>query len=488
MFKLSENIDPNKVFIVNRSELEGRIDPEMILYSMKNVDNFKYPYIQLKKMLLKSPQYGANEASVIRINNEQPRYIRITDIDENGTLRKELGATAETIDSKYILNNNDILFARSGATVGKTYIHKVKKINYKAFFAGYMIRFIVNPDIIIPDFLFIYTQLSVYKKWVKATQRAAGQPNINAEEYKSLKIPLPPLEIQQQIVDLYEKAYTEKQQKEAETQKLLDSIDDYLLEELGITLPKEEELLPQNTDKNTSYNLDNDNPLVKKGRLFLTNLSEVTGKRIDPDYNSKMTYLFSNKGFYNHILLKELITKQPQYGANEEAKDFENDTDIRYIRITDIDELGDLKNNNKKTANKVETKYFLNYNDLLFARSGSVGRCYIHKKTNEMAIFAGYLIRFVVNTDICNPDYIFYYCNSKFYKLWVSAIERPAVQSNINAEEYKSLPIPLPSLEKQNEIATHISQIRNKANALKQEGKDFLEQAKQEVERMILGN
>jgi type II restriction-modification enzyme len=488
MFKLSENIDPNKVFIVNRSELEGRIDPEMILYSMKNVDNFKYPYIQLKKMLLKSPQYGANEASVIRINNEQPRYIRITDIDENGTLRKELGATAETIDSKYILNNNDILFARSGATVGKTYIHKVKKINYKAFFAGYMIRFIVNPDIIIPDFLFIYTQLSVYKKWVKATQRAAGQPNINAEEYKSLKIPLPPLEIQQQIVDLYEKAYTEKQQKEAEAQKLLDSIDDYFLGELGITLPKEEELLPQNTDKNTSYNLDNDNPLVKKGRLFLTNLSEITGKRIDPDYNSKMTYLFSNKGFYNHILLKELITKQPQYGANEEAKDFENDTDIRYIRITDIDELGDLKNNNKKTANKVETKYFLNYNDLLFARSGSVGRCYIHKKTNEMAIFAGYLIRFVVNTDICNPDYIFYYCNSKFYKLWVSAIERPAVQSNINAEEYKSLPIPLPSLEKQNEIATHISQIRNKANALKQEGKDFLEQAKQEVERMILGN
>ena len=488
MFKLSENIDPNKVFIVNRSELEGRIDPEMILYSMKNVDNFKYPYIQLKKMLLKSPQYGANEASVIRINNEQPRYIRITDIDENGTLRKELGATAETIDSKYILNNNDILFARSGATVGKTYIHKVKKINYKAFFAGYMIRFIVNPDIIIPDFLFIYTQLSVYKKWVKATQRAAGQPNINAEEYKSLKIPLPPLEIQQQIVDLYEKAYTEKQQKEAETQKLLDSIDDYLLGELGITLPKEEELLPQNTDKNTSYNLDNDNPLVKKGRLFLTNLSEVTGKRIDPDYNSKMTYLFSNKGFYNHILLKELITKQPQYGANEEAKDFENDTDIRYIRITDIDELGDLKNNNKKTANKVETKYFLNYNDLLFARSGSVGRCYIHKKTNEMAIFAGYLIRFVVNTDICNPDYIFYYCNSKFYKLWVSAIERPAVQSNINAEEYKSLPIPLPSLEKQNEIATHISQIRNKANTLKQEGKEILEQAKQEVEQMILGN
>ena len=222
--------------------------------------------------------------------------------------------------------------------------------------------------------------------------------------------------------------------------------------------------------------------------MFLTNLSEVTGKRIDPDYNSKMACLFSNKGFYNHILLKELITKQPQYGANEEAKDFENETDIRYIRITDIDELGNLKNNNKKTANKIETKYLLNYNDLLFARSGSVGRCYIHKKTNEISIFAGYLIRFIVNTDICNPDYIFYYCNSNLYKLWVSAIERPAVQSNINAEEYKSLPIPLPPIEKQNEIAANISKIRREANVLMKQGKEILEQAKQEVERMILGN
>lgn len=52
-FKLSENIDPNKVFIVNRSELEGRIDPEMVLYSMKNVDNFKYPCFQLKKNAIK---------------------------------------------------------------------------------------------------------------------------------------------------------------------------------------------------------------------------------------------------------------------------------------------------------------------------------------------------------------------------------------------------------------------------------------------------
>ena len=487
-FKLSENIDPNKVFIVNRSELEGRFDP--IFYAS---DLAKFNTNIFKSVLLKSivkyfkSGFGAGKQEQTDAKNGIIQ-IRPTNIDENGFLKYDKNIYLPIDKNSIRIEVDDILFnnTNSQELVGKTAILKENK---ELTFSNHITIIRVRKEAILPDYLWII--LNMYQRnriFYSICTNWNNQSGIGLELFKKLKIPLPPLEIQQQIVDLYEKAYTEKQQKETEAQRLLDSIDDYLLGELGITLPKEEEHLPQNTDKNNSYNLDNDNPLVKKGRLFLTNLSKVTGKRIDPDYNSKMTCLFSNKGFYNHILLKELITKQPQYGANEEAKDFENETDIRYIRITDIDELGKLKNNNKKTANKIETKYFLNYNDLLFARSGSVGRCYIHKKTNEISIFAGYLIRFIVNTDICNPDYIFYYCNSNLYKLWVSAIERPAVQSNINAEEYKSLPIPIPPLQKQSEIATHISQIRNKANTLKQEGKEILEQAKQEVEQMILGD
>ena len=491
MFKLSENIDPNKVFIVNRSELEGRIDPEMILYSMKNVDNFKYPYIQLKKMLLKSPQYGANEASVIRINNEQPRYIRITDIDENGTLRKELGATADTIDSKYILNNNDILFARSGATVGKTYIHKEKNNNYKAFFAGYMIRFIVNPDIIIPDFLFIYTQLNIYKKWVKATQRAAGQPNINAEEYKSLKIPLPPLEIQQQIVDLYEKAYTEKQQKEAEAQRLLDSINDYLLGELGITLPKEEELLPQNTEKNNSYNLDNDNPLVKKGRLFLTNLSEVTGKRIDPDYNSKYFYcLFQslNNSIYPFEKIKKYL-KAIKTGTtpNQKLNAFTTEKEIPFLRNTNLKKYEINIENTKYIRTKYKDFLTFSYKDeVIMCIAGTIGISSVN--IYDIPISINQNVSSLRFSEEINPFFISYWFNTNIFLSLAKRASSVATILYLNNDNLKSLPIPIPPLQKQNEIATHISQIRNKANTLKQEGKEILEQAKQEVEQMILGN
>ncbi|MEE1301885.1 MAG: restriction endonuclease subunit S, partial [Bacteroidales bacterium] len=177
----------------------------------------------LKSLLLSKPQYGANEAGIIRDNNEQPRYIRITDIDENGLISpNELGATIANLDNKYILNENDIVIARSGATVGKAYIHK--PLPYTCIYAGYLIRFVVDPDKILPDYLFAYTQLNPYKEWVNAIQRPSAQPNINAEEYQSLEIPLPNLSKQQEIVDYINEAYTQKQAKEAEAQQLLDSV------------------------------------------------------------------------------------------------------------------------------------------------------------------------------------------------------------------------------------------------------------------------
>ena len=97
------------------------------------------------------------------------------------------------------------------------------------------------------------------------------------------------------------------------------------------------------------------------------------------------------------------------------------------------------------------------------------------------------MIRFVLNEEKINPDYLFFYCNSSIYRYWVSAIERPAVQSNINSEEYKSLKIPLPPIEKQNEIAKHIQTIRDNAKQLQNEAKQALEDAKIKVEKLILG-
>ena len=111
MYTISSHIDKNKIFIVQRSEIEGRLDPKMALYNQR-VRNSIYPKVRLKDLLVCKPQYGANEPGVARLSTADTRYIRITDIDEYGLISDEdLGATIKNIEEKYILNENDILIA-----------------------------------------------------------------------------------------------------------------------------------------------------------------------------------------------------------------------------------------------------------------------------------------------------------------------------------------------------------------------------------------
>jgi len=368
----------------------------------------------------------------------------------------------ETISSALIFKKGQVLFPKLRPYLNKVFYCEFDGICSTEFH-------VLESQIIGNQYLAYFLSLSVIVSQTTLLMSSNTLPRLQTDDIKQLLIPIPPLEIQNQIVAIMDNAYNTKKQKEAEAQKLLNSIDDYLLGELGIELPQPEE--------NTVTN-----------RIFYRKLSDISGSRFDPNYHSKIGLINSNNANYQVKYLKDLIKYSPQYGANESAIDYFSVNDIRYIRITDIDELGNLKKEDWKTAEKIEDKYLLNTNDLLFARSGSVGRCYIHKNNDHKSIFAGYLIRFVINEFVANPYYIFYYCHSSIYKMWVNTIQRAAVQSNINSEEYKSLIIALPLLEKQNEIAEHITKIREQAKQLQEEAKRELEEAKIEVEKMILGD
>ena len=179
--------------------------------------------------------YGANEMAIDGDPQTEVRYIRITDIDAHGNLQNEDWKTAKRVDQKYALDENDILFARSGATAGKAFIYK--REYGKAIFAGYMIRFRFDRMLANPLFVFYYTLLSRYRSWVQIIQRPSGQPNINSREFKSFELPLPPPDIQNHIIEIMQSAYAQKRQKDQEADVLLNSIDDYVMAELGVEVP-----------------------------------------------------------------------------------------------------------------------------------------------------------------------------------------------------------------------------------------------------------
>ena len=157
-----------------------------------------WKWIKLKYLVKKNLQYGANESG-IEFNSSLPRYIRITDIDSDGKLKSnEMLSLLEESSKDYLLEDGDILFARSGASVGKTFIYKSEY--GKCCFAGYLIRAKLNNKIINPKYFFYYTLSSKYDVWKNGIFIQSTIQNIGADKYSNLEVPVPPLTSQLSLI------------------------------------------------------------------------------------------------------------------------------------------------------------------------------------------------------------------------------------------------------------------------------------------------
>lgn len=169
---------------------------------------------------------------------------------------------------------------------------------------------------------------------------------------------------------------------------------------------------------------------------------------------------------FSIVPLSDLVLNKPQYGSG--AKKSNYDGNVRYIRITDISEDGKLKTNEFVSPDNIEEDCFLRYNDILIARSASVGRCYIHKEKFGKNQFAGYLIRFNFNKEKILPDYFFYLTKGTSYLEWITQMKKDGTISNINAQEYLTFEIPLPPIEVQEEIVRELEQYQKIIDGAKQ--------------------
>ena len=178
------------------------------------------------KYLLRTPlKYGANESGVPYSDN-LPRYIRITDITPDGNL-KDTGKLSLSKESAkdYILEDGDILFARSGATVGKSFIYH--QSYGRSAYAGYLIKASLN-DNVFPKFVYYYTCSSLYETWKNSIFIQSTIQNIGADRYANLPIPVPnTLQEQKEIADYLDAKCAEIDKLIAKKEQLVKELEAY---------------------------------------------------------------------------------------------------------------------------------------------------------------------------------------------------------------------------------------------------------------------
>ncbi|MBO3429718.1 restriction endonuclease subunit S [Clostridium perfringens] len=145
-------------------------------------------------------EYGIGASAVEYIKNK-PRYLRITDIgDKCNLLYDDIKGLNDDNFEKYLLKYGDVVFARTGNTTGKAYVYNEK--DGELVYAGFLIKFKMNHNIIKAEFFKYIVQSKRYWNWVNVMSTRSGQPGINSTEYSKFLIQIPKLNEQEKIAKI----------------------------------------------------------------------------------------------------------------------------------------------------------------------------------------------------------------------------------------------------------------------------------------------
>lgn len=470
-------INKDKIFIVNRSEIEGRLEPEFYRPSLSSLENrirllatHKLRDYALSLAGGATPKkteadkyYSDSELGIpfLRVQNLQTNgelelnnCIYINEETHNGLLQRSQVAESDLLVKITGVGRMAVASVAPQDFVGNTNQHMVVIKTGNASTSRYLAR---------------YLNLDIIERIASRHSTGGTRP---ALDYPSLKN-LPIIEgINFAPID---RAIVVQKEKEHEAQQLLENIDSYLLEELGITLP----------ESKTNFG----------SRFFLVSRSTLD-KRWDPYYSQvyfRDAFKAVESGNYPVVNLKsisELITSGVTPKSGGEAYTEDRINGVPFIRSGNISIDGELNYDDllylkPRVHETVMSSSKLRMNDLLIAIVGAtIGQVGIYLSNGEANI--NQAIALVRLKEGYNIQFVKELLKSSIGQLSLNRLKRPVARANINLEEIGTIKIVLPPLDKQNEIASHIFAIRQKAKALQEEGKAILEEAKQKVETMII--
>ncbi|MCF8253471.1 MAG: restriction endonuclease subunit S, partial [Bacteroidia bacterium] len=470
-YTISKSLNPKRVFILQKSELEKRLDPFFYVPELLELE---------KKVLAKKPKKlrdyivsvssGAtpktteSELYYAEKENGIP-FLRVQNLSPTGVL--------EFDDCKYInKETHNGMLKRSQVSAGDLLV-KITGVGRMAIASIAPEGFIgnINQHVCviktgskeISETLAAFLNSDIGEKL--ASRRSAGGTR-PALDYPAL-LSIPIIE-DKRILKITNKVIAQKQKNEAETEKLLSSIDEYLLKELGIKLPEP----PENTLKN---------------RMFTRTLKEIANKRIDPFFHQNKfieNLKVIGNGKYPVKTLREIIIGNLIKGSL--PKQEEKDGECSVVQINSINADGTISLDDLLTSKNIFSKsQKLIKEDVLVVITGAtIGKVAFWNYPGEYFL-GGDIVKFQTNP-LADNAFVYHFLRSGIMQIEIKRNITGATNGHLAHEDIAHLPIPVPPIDKQKEIANHITEIRNKAQQLKDKTKEVLKIASEEIEEILL--
>jgi len=376
--------------------------------------------------------------------------------------------TAENYSAKHELQKNDILFARTGATVGKTYFYD-GSIG-KAIFAGYCIRFRFDENKVMPKFVYWYTKTDTFLSWVNGIQRPSGQPNINKEEYKSYKILVPSRSKQEQLSSYMDIALAKHNKMLYQADRLLSACKDSVFSFLNLYFREYKPAL---------YSVNK-----------LEDIREL-GIYCNPhsDYlNDVFSKLRANNFFAGHLEdFVEINPKTSRAGLQYKS-------DVSFVPMTAVTEKTNQVVYELKPYSEVKTGFTIfKKNDLLWAK---ITPCMQNGKSfvaSDMPTDIGFgstefhVLRAKNPKRVYMPYLWVIFSNEHILEAAQGMFGGSAGQQRVPDTFLKKFPIVLPPYEVQVKLADQVFEALEKAKKLRAKAEYDWQNARKQFEKELLG-
>lgn len=449
----------------------GRLDAKYWLPAIrelqKAIQNGKYKSQKLGDFIT-DIRYGLSTANdyvdfgipFLRILNLKNDGIDISDVVYLSEDQKdEIG--------KAVVHEGDLLISRSGS-VGIVVVVPKEAENFA--FGSFMIKFCLNEKIN-KQFIAAWLNSEASRKLIEREKIGAIQGNITIETIKNFDIPIPPLSVQNEVVKKIQEAYEQKKKKETEILKILSSIDDFVLGELGIDMPR-----------------------GGAERVFQIWSDEIEGRIDALFYKPYLRSLLEQIKNKKHFALGEAIADMSGGATPKVTGDYYSDEGgVPFLRVQNITEMGikldDVKFIKPEIHETMLKRSQLKKDDLVFTITGRIGSVAVVPDNFEGNINQ-HSVRFHLQNEVGKtkvlPEYVASFFNTKIGRELSFRSTTGGTRPALDYDALKKLVVPLPSIEKQEKIISGVKTIYEKAKRLRQEAESIVAGAQKQVEQIIL--